>query len=53
MGPEIFKYKFMSYFDYSRAPGGPIREEHIENSFDLMIQRSDKIQIGEGKIIEA
>ncbi len=39
------------FFGY--APGGPIKEEQIEDSSELMMQKSFMIQVEQDKVIEA
>ena len=53
MRSEVFKVQYFDVFDYSHAPVGPIKEEQIEDSSELMMRKPFMIQVEQDKITEA
>ena len=53
MGPEIYKVQFIESNGNPRVPGGLIKEERVEDSSELQMQKSVKFQIEEVRTIEA
>ncbi len=49
METELLKVKYLSYFDYSRAPNGPLKEEVIGDSSEIKMQKAGE----EDEIVEA
>lgn len=48
LGEEIFKTKFACYFDYSRAPNGPMKQEKIcDSSGNQMQVTAERVKVVE------
>ncbi len=52
MGSEVLKVEFFNVFDYSHAPGGPIKDDQIEDSSELMMQKSFMLQLNKTRLLK-